>query len=88
MSPPVTMNTLHAGQQVMIERVENLKSDLNTKHSQNRKDIHDIKGEVEDVKNQIWMLKLKLAAYAAGGSIGGGSIAAVIIKIVEHYWKT
>lgn len=88
MSPPVTLGTLHAGQQVMIERVENLKSDLNTKHSQNRKDIHDIRSEVQEVQQQIWMLKLKLAAYAAGGSIGGGSIAAVIIKVMEHYWKS
>lgn len=88
MSPPVTLGTLHSGQQVMIERVENLKTDLNTKHSQNRRDIHDIKNEVQEVKDQIWMLKLKLAAYAAGGSIGGGSIAAIIIKVIEHYWKS
>jgi hypothetical protein len=80
MSPPVSL-------MVLIERIENLKLTLDEKHTQNRKDIHLLRNDVQSLTNQIWLIKLKLAAYAAGGSVLGGSVATGIIKLIEHFAK-
>lgn len=69
---------------VLVERVQNLKDDLDSKHTQNRKDIHLMRSEIQALSNQIWLIKLKLAAYAGvGGLVGAGGITG-LIKLIEH----
>lgn len=64
--------------EVLVERIDNLKVDLNEKHHQNRNSIHKLNGEVERLNTQIWLLKLKIAGWAGGGS-------AISVGILEFF---
>lgn len=77
MSPPITLA-------VIVERVNNLKEDLDEKHLQNRQDIHKMRSDIQVLSQQIWLVKLKIAGYAAGG----GVLTGVVLKIVDHFWKS
>jgi len=68
---------------VLGERVSNLKSDLDTKHTQNRRDIHLLRNSVEELNQQIWLLKVKIAGYSSAAGI----LTAVFIKLLDHIWK-
>lgn len=67
-----------ASLEVLEERLKYLKEDLHGKHQQNRNDIHAVKGELEKLNNQIWLLKLKIAGWAGGGS-------AVSVGLLEFF---
>jgi hypothetical protein len=72
------------GQDVLTERVDNLKDDLNSKHKQNRDSIHGINNRIETLTSEIWMLKIKIVGYASGA----GVLTAVLVKIIDHLWKS
>ena len=69
---------------VLEERLKGLREDLQSKHTQNRKDIHDIKDEIQTLNNQIWLIKLKIASYAGGGSAAAVSIVEFIKWLIHH----
>ena len=77
MSPPITLA-------VIVERVNNLKEDLDEKHDQNTRAIHAMRNDIQNLSQQIWLVKLKIAGYAAGG----GVITGIVLKFIEHFWKT
>jgi hypothetical protein len=71
---------------VLVERVENLTHKLEEKHQQNRKDIHKMQNDIQALTNQIWLIKIKLAGFAAAGA-GGAVGVAELIKWLVHIWK-
>lgn len=76
MSPPVPIA-------VLIERMENLKRELDEKHSQNRRDIHLLRNKQQEILDAVWLIKLKLALWSGGG----GVLTAGVIEILRHLWK-
>jgi hypothetical protein len=74
---------LQAGQAVIIERIDNMKTDVREKHIQNRKDIHDIRAQLEELFGELWKLKLKIAFYSGAGSVIGAIVGVVASKIFE-----
>lgn len=87
MSNLITLSSLYAEVQVLAERINNLTASLNEKHSQNRRDNHTMRNDIQLLSNQIWLIKLKLAAYAAGGSALGGGTVVGLIKLIQHLAK-
>jgi hypothetical protein len=79
MSPPTTVA-------VLVERIENLVKSLDDKHGQNRKDIHQMKNDIQQLTNQIWLIKIKLAAYAASGA-GAGVGIIELVKYLHNILK-
>lgn len=81
----------------MIERVAvletqyfNLQKDLDEKHTQNRKSIHDLKDSQGTIIMQqhlidksVSNIKTKLAAW----STVAGIVTAVFLKVLDHIWK-
>jgi len=82
-SGEVSLVDLAIGQAVLNEKLSNLKIDTTEKHSQNRKDLHSLEQKVTKVSTDILTLKIKLASYSAAG----GVITAVILRILDHFWK-
>lgn len=82
-----TLAGLYAEVQVLAERVNNLTTSLNEKHSENRGDIHAMRVDIQRVEHQIWLIKIKLAAYAAGGGLVGAGGVTGFLKLVEHFSK-
>ena len=87
MSTLITLASLYAEVQVLSERISNLSVNLNEKHSQNRRDVHTMRNDIQLLSQQVWLIKLKLAAYAAGGSAIGGGTVVGIIKLIQHLAK-
>lgn len=79
----VSLVDLKVGQAVMLERLTNTQADVEVKHAQNRKSIHDLRVDVQHVIDDVWKLKIKIAGYSAIG----GAIAALIGKLIEHIVK-
>jgi hypothetical protein len=75
-SPPVPVA-------VLIERMENLKRELDEKHSQNRRDIHLLRNKQQEILDAVWLIKLKLALWSGGG----GVLTAGAIELLRHLWK-
>lgn len=69
---------------VLEERVKSLREDLQSKHQQNRGDIHKIKDELQTLNEQIWLLKLKIAGYAGGGSAIAVALEQLIKWLIHH----
>ena len=67
MSEKVTLATLDKGQAVILNRIENIQRDVETKHKQNRDSIHTINANVQHCIDDIWNLKIKIAGYSALG---------------------
>lgn len=70
--------------EVLVERIDNLKVDLNEKHNQNRNSIHKLNGEVSRLNDQIWLLKLKIAGWAGGGSALSVGIMEFLKWVFSH----
>jgi hypothetical protein len=70
--------------EVLEERIGNLKETQVINHTQNRKDIHAIKNELETMNNQIWLIKLKIAAYSGGGSALAVGIMEAVKWLFHH----
>lgn len=79
----VSLVDLKVGQAIMLERLDNTRLDVETKHEQNRKSIHDMREQLQHCIDDIWKLKIKIAGYSAIG----GAIAALIGKLIEHVVK-
>lgn len=77
MGDKVTLADLDKGQAVILEKIDNIKEDVNTKHAQNRSSIHDLKNDIHEVCEEVWKLKVKIAGYAA--------VSGVITAICIHY---
>lgn len=73
----VTLADLDKGQAVILNKLENIVKDVDSKHTQNRSSIHDIREELHKAVDEIWKLKIKIAGYAA--------IAGVITSVAIHY---
>lgn len=68
--------TLKAGQ-------TNLSRDLDDKHSQNRKDIHDIRGAMQTLVDIVTNLRIQNARW----SVGAGILTAILMKVIDHLIK-
>lgn len=79
----VSLVDLKVGQAVMLERIDNMQKDVNTKHEENQRDKHKFRNDIQNIANDVWKLKIKIAGYSAVG----GAIAAVIGKLIEHALK-
>lgn len=64
--------------------IEDAKTDVDEKHRQNRSDVHKIYGELQKLNDQIWLLKLKIAGYAGGGSAIAVGLEQFIKWLVHH----
>jgi hypothetical protein len=64
-----------------ISRIEH---DVEIKHNQNRKSIHDLRNFMQLLVNKIHKVELKNAGWA----VLSGSTVAVAVKLIEHWWKT
>lgn len=68
---------------VLVERVENLKGSLEEKHGQNRRDIHAMRNDMQTLAHEVWLIKIKITAYATGAGI----LTAIALKALDHIWK-
>lgn len=64
--------------------VNRIEADVNDKHRQNRKSIHELRNWIQQCIDKINRVEVKYA----GLSVGSGALVAVAIKLIEHYWKT
>lgn len=65
-------------------RADDIRTDVEIRHKQNRGDIHQIRDELQTMNDQIWLLKLKIASYAGGGSAAAVSVVEFIKWLIHH----
>jgi hypothetical protein len=82
-SGEVSLVDLAIGQAVLNEKLSNLKQETTEKHIENKKDFRILKTELERNSKELLTLKIKLASYSAAG----GVVTAVVLRILDHYWK-
>lgn len=83
MSEP-SLSDLDKGQAVIVERLAHMERDVDFKHNQNRNSIHAINDQLQKLTNEVWMIKVKIVGYASGA----GVLTGILIKLVDHLWKT
>jgi len=74
-----TIASLAETQATILERLNNTRGDVESKHKQNRSDIHAMRNDIQDLTHEIWMLKLKVAGYSGLGS----AIVLAVFKGIE-----
>lgn len=60
-----------------------IRLDLDSKHSQNRKDIHDIRGAMQVLVDLVTGLRIQNARW----SVGAGILTAILLKVIDHIAK-
>lgn len=64
-------------------KVEGLQTDIDSKHRENRKSIHDLKDSQQTVIDILTELRLKFAR-SAGWAVGAGSVIALISHFIDR----
>lgn len=64
-----------------------LRNDLETKHRQNRSDIHELRNMMQRFLDAVHKLEIKQAVSHAKWAIVSGCVVAILTKLVEVLWK-
>jgi hypothetical protein len=84
---------LRVGQERLRGEMDVLRTQQGSNHSQNRSDIHDLRGTVQGLLDSIEALKEKIGkinlqlARLGGYAAGAGAVVALIVKLIDHIWK-
>jgi hypothetical protein len=85
-----TLRADHAALDRRVAGVEGgmlgIRRDLNAKHRENRRSIHDIRSSQQDIVDALHMLDLKFAKFT-GYAVGAGAVVGLILKLLDHIWK-
>lgn len=76
----ITLSSLNTKLEVLLERLTNTTKDVEEKHTQNRRSIHEIREILQQCVDEIWKLKIKMAAY----SIIGGILTVLVEQAVKN----
>jgi hypothetical protein len=87
MSAQPSVASLDKGQAVILERIINMKDDINTKHEQNRSSIHSINNWLQIIQDDVWKLKIKIAVYSAVAGVITTIITSTIAAGIKHFFK-
>jgi hypothetical protein len=87
MSAQPSVASLDKGQAVILERIVNMKDDINTKHEQNRSSIHSINNRLQIIQDRLWTLKIKIAVYSAVAGIFTTIITSIIAAGIKYFFK-
>jgi hypothetical protein len=87
MSAQPSVASLDKGQAVILERIINMKDDINTKHEQNRSSIHSINNRLQIIQDSVWKLKIKIAAYSAVAGVITTIITSIIAAGIKYFFK-
>jgi hypothetical protein len=79
----ISLIDLYAGQKVLQGQVADMRIDVQNKHSENRNSIHEIRGDIQDVKDSVWKLKIKMAGYSAIAGVA----TTLVVKLVDYAIK-
>ena len=89
----IVVATLRADHAALDRRVrglegclEGFRRDLNAKHKENRRSIHDIRGSQQEIVDGLHMLDMKFAKFT-GYAVGAGAVIALILKLLDHIWR-
>ena len=63
-----------------------IRRDINAKHKENRRSIHDIRGSQQEIVDTLHMLDLKFAKFT-GYAVGAGAVVALFLKLLDHIWR-
>lgn len=66
--------------------IPSVRADLDTKHRENRRSIHDLRNGQQDIIDLFHKLDIKFAR-ASGYAIGAGAVIALISRLIDHIWK-
>ncbi len=89
----IVVATLRADHAALDRRVRGLEGgldvfrrDLNAKHKENRRSIHDIRSSQQEIVDALHMLDLKFAKFT-GYAVGAGAMVGLILKLLDHIWR-
>lgn len=84
MGERVTLNTLDKGQALILQRLDHIEEDVDSKHKQNRATLHIHANLLQKIGDDVWKLKLKIAGYAALGGMLSSVASHLIEKLLNH----
>jgi hypothetical protein len=87
MSAQPSVASLDKGQAVILERIVNMKDDINTKHEQNRSSIHSINNRLQIIQDGLWKLKIRIAVYSAVAGVFTTIITSIIAAGIKYFFK-
>jgi hypothetical protein len=82
-----TIAGLDKGQAVILERIDNMKKDIDDKHKQNRSSIHSLHGMLQTIQDDVWNLKVKIAVYSSVAGVITTIVTALVKIGFEHFFK-
>lgn len=89
----VTIADLRVGQERIAGEVKLVRTELQTakdvqvtNHTQNRKDIHDLRDLAQTAVDGLYDMKIKWARMS-GYAAGAGAVVAVIAHFIDKLWK-
>lgn len=73
--------------EVLAERLANLKETQVGNHAQNRRSIHSINKNLQGLADEIWKIKIKMAVYSAGAGVVTTAVTLLAEHIIKSIWK-
>lgn len=70
---------------VLEERVSNMMLSLEYKHIENKNSMDATAKELKELQKAVWMLKIKIAGYAAGGGVLAQLVSSGVKQLLQHH---